>query len=112
MPHHAVHEVTDKTFEAEVLKATTPVVVDFHAAWCQPCKAMAPALEQVAMELTGKVKIVKVDVDANPKITQDYAIRAMPTLMVFDKGKKVIEHVGAKVQKKSLEDWIVGAIKA
>jgi thioredoxin 1 len=98
--------VTDASFEQEVLKATEPVLVDFHAQWCGPCKAMAPALDQVAQELTGKVKVVKVDVDENPHVTGTYGIRAMPTLILFKDGKVAAQHTGAIVQKKKLEDWI------
>ena len=72
--------VTDKTFEAEVIASKEPVVVDFFAEWCGPCKAMAPALDLVAKEMAGKVKVVKVDVDQCPEITQKYRIQAMPTL--------------------------------
>jgi thioredoxin 1 len=98
--------VSDNDFEAEVLKSPTPVVVDFFAEWCGPCKAMAPALEQVAEEMKGKVKVVKVDVDRSPAVTQQYRIQAMPTLMVFKDGKVANQHVGALVQKKRLEEWI------
>ena len=92
----------------EVLKSTEPVLVDFFAEWCGPCKAMAPALEQVAKEMKGKVKIVKLDVDQNPDVTGKYRIQAMPTLMIFKDGKVAAQHVGALVQKKKLEDWING----
>lgn len=98
--------VSDNDFEAEVLKSPTPVVVDFFAEWCGPCKAMAPALDQVAEEMKGKVKVVKVDVDRSPAVTQQYRIQAMPTLMVFKDGKVANQHVGALVQKKRLEEWI------
>jgi len=98
--------VSDNDFEAEVLKSPTPVVVDFFAEWCGPCKAMAPALDQVAEEMKGKVKVVKVDVDRSPAVTQQYHIQAMPTLMLFKDGKVANQHVGALVQKKRLEDWI------
>lgn len=98
--------VSDKDFATEVLKSSEPVVVDFFAEWCGPCKAMAPALEQVAAEMKGKVKVVKVDVDQNPAITQQYRIQAMPTLMLFKDGKVANQHVGALVQKKRLEEWI------
>ena len=104
--------VSDQTFDAEVLKSTEPVLVDFFAEWCGPCKAMAPALEQVATEMAGKVKVVKLDVDQNPKITGEYAIRVMPTLMLFHGGKPVGQHVGALVQKSKLEAWIKGSIPA
>ena len=86
------------------------MLVDFFAEWCGPCKAMAPALEQVAAEMKGKVKVAKLDVDQNPEVTQKYHIQAMPTLMIFKDGKKVAERVGALVQKKQLEDWINGSI--
>lgn len=102
--------VTDATFEKEVLKSAEPVVVDFFAEWCGPCKAMAPALDAVAKEMAGKVKVVKLDVDQNPQVTQRYGIQAMPTLMVFKGGAKAAEQVGALVQKKRLEDWIKSAI--
>lgn len=100
------HAVSDATFEAEVLKSTEPVVVDFHAEWCGPCKAMAPALDAVAADMKGKVKVVKVDVDQNPGITGKYGIRAMPTLIVFKDGKVIATHTGALVQKRALEDWV------
>ncbi|MDX2159529.1 MAG: thioredoxin [Hyphomicrobiaceae bacterium] len=103
-------EVSDANFKAEVLESSVPVVVDFFAEWCGPCKAMAPALEQVAKEMAGKVKIVKLDVDQNPGITQQYRIQAMPTLMMFKGGKVAATQVGALVQKRKLEDWINGAV--
>jgi thioredoxin len=101
--------VSDSTFEQEVLKSAEPVLVDFFAEWCGPCKAMAPALEQVASEMKGKLKVVKLDVDQNPKITQTYRIQAMPTLMIFKDGQVAAQRVGALVQKKQLEDWINSA---
>jgi thioredoxin 1 len=104
--------VSDSTFEEVVLKSTEPVVVDFFAEWCGPCKAMAPALDQVAAEMKGKVKIVKVDVAQNPGITAKYGIRAMPTLMIFRGGEVAAQHVGALVQKKKLEDWVNGSLVA
>jgi thioredoxin 1 len=113
------NEVSDSTFEQEVLKSSEPVLVDFFAEWCGPCKAMAPALEQVAQEMQGKVKVVKgkvkvvkVDVDQNPKVTGDYGIRAMPTLLLFKNGQVAAQHTGALVQKKKLEDWINTSVTA
>ena len=106
----ATHTVSDANFDQEVLKSSEPVVVDFFAEWCGPCKAMAPALEAVAAELKGKVKVAKLDVDQNPAVTQKYAIQAMPTMMIFKDGKKVAERVGALTQKKQLQDWINGSI--
>ncbi|MGE3228871.1 MAG: thioredoxin [Hyphomicrobium sp.] len=98
--------VSDTTFDEEVLQSKEPVLVDFFAEWCGPCKAMAPALEQVASEQKGKVKVVKLDVDQSPAITTRYGIRAMPTLIVFKDGKVAGQHVGALVQKRKLEEWI------
>ncbi len=103
--------VTDATFKSEVLDSDVPVLVDFHAVWCPPCKAMAPALDLVATEMKGKVKITKVDVDENPKATQTYGIQAMPTLLLFKGGKEVARKMGALVQKRQLEDWIKGAVQ-
>jgi len=103
-------EVSDANFKAEVLDSNVPVVVDFFAEWCGPCKAMAPALEAVAKEMEGKVKIVKLDVDQNPSVTQQFRIQAMPTLMVFKAGQVAATQVGALVQKKKLEDWINSAV--
>ena len=102
--------LSDATFKAEVLDSAVPVVVDFFAEWCQPCKAMAPALDQVATEMKGKVKIAKIDVDANPDVTQTYGIQAMPTLLIFKGGKIVARKMGAMVQKRQIEEWIASAI--
>jgi len=110
MPTGATLLVSDATFEQEVVQSAEPVLVDFFAEWCGPCKAMAPALEQVAAEMKGKVKVAKLDVDQNPDVTQKYRIQAMPTLMIFKGGKKVAERVGALTQKKQLQDWINGSI--
>ena len=102
--------LSDATFKAEVLDSAEPVLVDFFAEWCQPCKAMAPALDQVATEMKGKVKIAKIDVDANPDATQTYGIQAMPTLLIFKGGKIVARKTGALVQKRQIEEWIASAI--
>ena len=102
--------VSDATFEAEVLQAAEPVLVDFFAEWCGPCKAMAPALEQFAAEMKGKVKVVKLDVDQSSATAQSVGIRAMPTLIMFKDGKEIGRHVGALVQKKNLADWVASTI--
>ena len=102
--------VSDADFEAVVLKSDKPVLVDFFAEWCGPCKAMAPALEQVADALKDSVTVVKVDVDQSPGIAQQYNVRAMPTLMIFSDGKVLAQHVGAMTQRASLERWLTSSI--
>jgi thioredoxin 1 len=90
-----IHHVTDDTFEAEVLQAQSPVLVDYWAEWCGPCKAIAPTLEEVAKEYSGKLKIAKVNVDENQEIPKKYGIRGIPTLMLFKNGEMVETKVGA-----------------
>jgi thioredoxin 1 len=102
--------VSDASFQEEVLNSSEPVLVDFHAEWCGPCKAMAPALEEVSKEMAGKVKVVKVDVDANPEITTKYQIQAMPTLIVIKNGEVAGRHTGALVQKSKLQAWVNSTI--
>ena len=104
-------EITDENFKKEVLESSTPVLVDFYAEWCGPCKAMAPALEEVSQEMAGKVKVVKVDVDANPEITTKYQIQAMPTLLLIKNGEVAGRHTGALVQKSKLEAWINSTVE-
>lgn len=104
--------VSDATFDEEVLKASEPVLVDFFAEWCGPCKAMAPALDAFASEAKGKVKVVKIDVDQSPEVTQKYGIRAMPTLILFKNGEVAGQHVGALVQKTKLEAWVNETVTA
>ena len=106
----ATLSVSDSNFDKEVLQSSEPVLVDFFAEWCQPCKAMAPALEAVAAEMKGKVKFAKIDVDQNPEVTQKFHIQAMPTLMIFKDGKVAAQRVGALTQKKQLQDWVTGSI--
>jgi thioredoxin 1 len=90
-----IHHVTDDTFEPEVLKAQLPVLVDYWAEWCGPCKAIAPVLEEVAKEYSGKLIVAKVDVDANTEIPKKYNIRGIPTLMLFKNGNMEAMKVGA-----------------
>ena len=97
--------VTDATFDAEVAKSDVPVVVDFWAEWCGPCKAIGPALEEIAKEMGGVVKIAKLNIDENPKITEKYQIRAIPTLLLFKGGKVAATQMGA-LPKSKLAGWI------
>jgi len=103
--------VTDKTFDAEVAKSDLPVVVDFWAEWCGPCKAIGPALEDIAKEMGGKVKITKLNIDENPLITNKFNIRAIPTLMVFQGGQVKATQTGA-LPKGKLAEWIAKSIMA
>ena len=90
-----VLEVTDSTFEAEVVQSTLPVVVDFWAPWCGPCRAMAPVLEQFAQEKAGEVKVAKVNVDEAAGVADQYGVMSIPTFLVFKGGKPVGQIVGA-----------------
>jgi thioredoxin len=90
----AVQSVTDATFEAEVLRSELPVLVDLYADWCQPCKQLSPIVAQVAEELAGKIKTVKVDVDSNPMVAQTFRAQSIPMLLVIAGGRVVQQHTG------------------
>lgn len=104
-----IHAVTDDSFETDVIKSTVPVLVDFWAAWCGPCKAIAPILEDLAPSYDGKVKIVKVDVDANPSTPSKFGVRGIPTLILFKDGQVKATQVGL-VNKTELAKFIDGNI--
>ena len=87
--------VTDQSFDQEVLQSPVPVLVDFWAAWCGPCKAIAPTVDQMAVEYAGKLKVVKVDVDANMEVSNRYGIMSIPSLVLFKNGQMVEKIVGA-----------------
>jgi len=102
---NATKAITDASFEAEVLKAQQPVVVDFWAEWCGPCKMLGPVLEEIAAELQGQLVIGKVNVDENPTTPGKYGIRSIPTLMLFKDGQVVATKIGS-VPKAALQAWI------
>jgi thioredoxin 1 len=105
-----VAKVSDADFESQVLKSAEPVVVDFWAEWCGPCRMIAPALEEIATgALAGKVKIVKLNVDENPKTAAKYNVMSIPTLMLFKNGEMASRQVGA-APKAKLEQWITSAV--
>lgn len=91
----AAGEVTDDTFDAEVLKSTVPVMVDFWAPWCGPCKMIAPMVDEIAREYAGKAKAVKINTDASPGIASQYGVRSIPTVMIFKGGNRVETIIGA-----------------
>jgi thioredoxin 1 len=105
----ATFAVTDASFDDDVLASDLPVVVDFTAAWCPPCHAIAPFLEEISDELASAVKIAKLDVDENPVVTARYGVRSMPTLIVFRNGAPAAMQVGA-APKGRLADWIKRAV--
>ena len=105
----AVGKTSDASFDADVLKSTAPVVVDFWAEWCGPCRMIAPALEEIAGALGDKVKIVKLNVDENPAVAAKYGIMSIPTLMLFKNGEIASRQVGA-APKQKLQQWISSAV--
>ncbi len=101
--------VTDDSFATDVLQASGPVLVDFWAEWCGPCKAIGPALEEIGAEYAGKLTIAKVNIDDNPSTPNNYAVRGIPTLILFKDGQPVATKVGAS-PKSALRDWIAASI--
>ncbi|MBK9264779.1 MAG: thioredoxin [Polyangiaceae bacterium] len=89
-----VLEFNEQNFSSEVLGSDTPVLVDFTATWCGPCKALAPIVDKIADDFVGKVKVGKLDIDANPQVTAKYGVRSVPTVLVFKGGQKIGQHVG------------------
>jgi len=95
--------LTDANFETEVLQSNVPVLIDFWATWCGPCRMIAPSIEELAGEYLGKAKVCKLDVDNNPQTATNYGIRSIPTLLIF-KGGKVVDNIIGAVPKSAIED--------
>jgi thioredoxin 1 len=105
----ATVKVDNSNFQTDVLGAKEPVVVDFWAEWCGPCKMIGPSLEEIATELNGKVKVAKLNIDENPELAAQYGVRSIPTLMIFKGGEVADMKVGA-APKTALSHWINGAV--
>ena len=101
--------VTDESFRQDVLEVPGPVLVDFWAEWCGPCKAVAPVLDELARDYAGKLTVAKVNIDDNPVTPNEYAVRGIPTMLLFRDGKLLDQKVGA-MPKSALKDWIAGQL--
>lgn len=104
----ATVKIDDSNFKSDVLESDVPVVVDFWAEWCGPCKMIGPSLEEISEEMAGKVKITKVNIDENPDLAAKYGVRSIPTLLLFKNGEQASMQVGAK-PKGALAEWIKSA---
>ena len=104
-----VIELNDSNFDDEVVKSDLPVLVDFWAEWCGPCKAIAPALDEISNEMSDNITVAKINIDENPNTAQEFNIRSIPALMIFKNGKLESEMMG-QVPKSQLEEWIKESI--
>ncbi len=105
----ATKTVTDQNFATDVLGAEGPVLVDFWAEWCGPCRMIAPALEEISVELSEKVTVVKLNIDENPEVPGRYGVRGIPTMLLFKDGQPVAQKVGA-APRSQIQEWLEGQL--
>tara|TARA_Y100000590_G_C15463364_1_gene917328 strand:+ start:216 stop:536 length:321 start_codon:yes stop_codon:yes gene_type:complete len=105
----SIQSIKEDTFESEVINSSIPVLIDFWAEWCGPCKEIAPILEEIANEMENKIKVIKINIDENPNIPNQYGIQSIPTLIIFKKGKPIATKVGGAI-KSELISWIETSI--